>query len=164
MAQRIVFLCTGNICRSPLVEVIATERFKDTGWSFASAGLNAVEGLPASVSSQEYALSRGLSLAGHRSQPVSRKLLAEAAWFIGMTRSHAGIFRSRYGAFYAGAIGVLGAAGVDLAGGDPSPAAEEVADPYGLSRAQYFDCGRQIERLVADWAPTFAAGPGKTDP
>lgn len=160
MPQRIIFLCTGNTCRSPLAEVIAADMFSEMGLVFASAGLSAVPCLPASLSSAEYAAGRGLSLAGHSSRPVTRTILADTAWFIGMTRSHAAIFRSRFGAVYGGAIGILGAPGFDLAARRESPEVEEVDDPYGLSRQQYFRCGDQITRLLSGWRDVFGAAAG----
>lgn len=157
MPARVVFLCTGNICRSPLAEVLAADMFRETGVVFASAGLSAVPGLPASVSSVEYAAAHGLSLVGHQSQPVTRELLAGTDWVIGMTRSHAAIFRSRFGGVHAGAIGILGAPGFDLACEAQSPQVEDVKDPYGMSRENYFFCGDQIRRLLRPWSPVFAA-------
>ncbi len=157
VSDQIVFLCTGNICRSPLAEVLAVQMFAGLGLSFVSAGLDAVSGLPASGSSTQYATSRGLSLADHRSQPVSADLLASTAWVIGMSRSHAAIFRSRYRGAYKGHVGILGAPGLDLASGGPSPAVEEVNDPYGLPSENYFACGDQIHRLLPGWAPIFKA-------
>ncbi len=157
MVDRIIFLCTGNICRSPLAEVIAAQKFRAHGLSFCSAGLEAVDGLPASGASAEYAAAHGLTLAAHRSQPVTPGLLADAAWAIGMTRSHAAIFRSRHGDAYNGAVGILGAPGVDLAQQIYSPEAEEVNDPYGLARERYFECGDQISRLLEGWTSTFTA-------
>nr|MCB1184415.1 hypothetical protein [bacterium] len=157
-ASRVVFLCTGNICRSPLAEALARQKLGATGLSFSSAGLEAPAGHPASRSSVEYALAKGAELAEHASQPVTAGLLADTAWVIGMTRSHAAIFRSRWGRVYDGAIGVLGLPGVDLAGRTHTPDdTVEVDDPYGRDRDAYFACGDQIDHLLARWADTFTA-------
>ncbi len=157
MSGRIIFLCTGNICRSPLTEVIAVEMFAGLGLSFGSAGLDAISGLPTSASSEEYAASHGMDLAEHLSQPISLDLLQSSVWMIGMTRSQAAIFRSRHGAAYTGQVGILGAPGVDLGQGGPSPEVEEVNDPYGLPSEHYFACGDQINRLLKGWTPVFEA-------
>jgi len=156
MAKRVVFLCTGNICRSPLAEVIAARKFESLGLSFCSAGLETTCGWPASGSSFDYAAAQGISLDDHRSQPVTGDLLADAAWVIGMTRGHAAIFGSRYRDLYDGAIGIVGAPGVDLARQTHSPEAEEVNDPYGMSSDHYLACGDQISRLLEGWTPVFA--------
>jgi ribose 5-phosphate isomerase B len=123
---------------------------------FASAGLSAAHGLPASRSSAAYAATRDLGLDDHRSQPVTPELLRDTAWVIGMTRSHAAIFRSRFGRDYGGAIGVLGAPGLDLAQRTHAPDVEEVADPYGMSQEHYFACGDQVYRLLQGWRPAFS--------
>ena len=157
LAHRIVFLCTGNICRSPLAEILARQAFAATGLEFSSAGLEAPAAHPASRSSVLYARNRGLDLSAHASQPITAGLLADTAWVIGMTRSHAALFRSRWGRLYTGAIGVLGAPGVDLAQRTHSPDhTVEVDDPYGRDEAAYFACGDRIDHLLGQWAATFA--------
>ena len=156
MGLRIIFICTGNICRSPVAEAVAQQMFKALDLRFSSAGLSPVPGFGASQGSMEFVDGLGLSLDNHQSRPVAADELAETAWVIGMTRSHAAIFKSRCGGFYGGKIGVLGAAGVDLSVLPNSPQMEEVDDPYGLSHATYKATGRQIQRLLEDWRPVFA--------
>ena len=155
MDKRVVFLCTGNICRSPLAEGLARMMFGELGLIFASAGLAAPEGQAASPGSCLYARECGVSLAAHRSRAVTPAVVADAQWAIGMTRSHAALFKSRWGASFEGRIGVLGAPGVDLAVTANSPVAEEVADPYGGSDEVYRRTGEQIRRLLAAWSPEF---------
>lgn len=157
MAKQVVFLCTGNICRSPVAEAVARGLYGHLALRFASAGLEPNPGWGASDGSRAYAAARGWSLAGHQSRPVTPAMLAEAAWVIGMTRSHAAIFRSRSRGVFGGSIGVLGAPGVDLAGSGISPAVEEVADPYGQPERVYRDMGEQISRLLELWADEFRA-------
>lgn len=157
MGARIVFLCTGNICRSPVAEALARDRFAATNLVFASAGLDTVPGHGASRGSIECARAWGLDLAGHRSQRVSGPLLEGTAWVIGMDRGHAALFRSRCPGSYAGAIGYLGAPGVDLADGRPSPEGEEVEDPYGGSAGDYRRSCEKIRRLLEGWDPVFTA-------
>ncbi len=164
MARQIIFLCTGNICRSPLAEVLALKKFGSLGSRFCSAGLEAGSGWPASQSSVDYAAANGMVLENHSSQPVTPELLTGTSWVIGLTRSHAAIFRSRWRDSYTGAIGILGAPGVDLAQLTHSPAAEEVDDPYGLSADNYNACGDQIDRLLEGWAATFTALQGTSQP
>ena len=155
MAKHIMFLCTGNICRSPMAEVMARHMFGQEGWSFWSAGLTPVPGHPASAESARFVAGLGLSLADHVSRPVSVDRLRDTAWVLGMTRSHAAIFRSRARGLYSGAVGVLGAPGLDLSGLEASPQLEEVDDPYGHSQDAYDACGRQIQRLLEGWRPVL---------
>ncbi len=155
--MNVVFLCTGNTCRSPLAAALATRSWGGHA-AFSSAGLQAVAGQPASEGARLVAADLGADLRGHLSRPVDAQLLAEADWVIGMTRAHAAIFRARYGSHFRGRIGVLGAPGVDLTRHETSAAAEEVADPFGGELAGYRAIGAQIERLLAVWAPEFRGG------
>jgi protein-tyrosine phosphatase len=157
MGARIVFLCTANICRSPVAEVLARDRFAATGLDFVSAGLDTVPGHGASAGSVAWAAARGLDLAGHRSRFVGAALEEGTAWVIGMDRGHAALFRSRCPESYAGAIGYLGAPGVDLADGRPSPVGEEVEDPYGGNPEDYRRACEKIRRLLEGWEPVFTA-------
>jgi protein-tyrosine phosphatase len=150
-------LCTGNTCRSPVAEVLARDRFGDLGLTFVSAGLDARRDLPAAKESRAWALERGLDLRRHRSRAIDLDTLSDAAWVIGMTRSHAALFRGRFGHAYAGAIGFLGAPGVDLSDGRPSPVAPEVPDPYGSGPGAYDAVCSLIEDLLEMWRPVFVA-------
>jgi protein-tyrosine-phosphatase len=155
LAGRVLFFCTGNICRSPVAEAVARQTYGHLGLTFSSAGLDAPSGRPASRESGLYVLETGTSLADHASRPFSSEVLARVDWVIGMTRSHAAIFRSRYRDVFDGCIGLLGAPGTDLGKATHSPGVEEVADPYGGPREEYQLVCQQIRRLVDGWETCF---------
>ena len=90
--MNLLFVCTGNICRSPLAEVIARAEADARGWaevSCASAGTFAFPGQPASGPGIAVAAAHGLDLAAHASRGLSPELLEWADLIIGMEASHA---------------------------------------------------------------------------
>ena len=75
----ILIVCTANICRSPLAEVILRQLLATkpdaAQWKIASAGTWAMYGAPAAEYSQRIAQTMGTDLSQHRSQPVTPELL-----------------------------------------------------------------------------------------
>jgi len=153
---KVVFLCAGNTCRSPLVEGLARHRFGEAAARFSSAGLHAGEGQPASDGSLLMAAELGFDLAGHRSRPLTAPLLADADWVVAMTRTQVAQVRFRF-PDYRGRLGLLGLPGVDLAAAPEAAGGEEVDDPYGGSLTGYHDMSDQVARLLEGWRPVFAA-------
>jgi protein-tyrosine phosphatase len=156
MARHILFICTGNVCRSPLAELAARKQFGHLGLDFASAGLQAPPGLPVSAYSAQVAATWGGGLDGHASRQLTPELAACADWLIGMTRSHAAIMRSRFADLGAGAIGWLGAPGLDVRHQRFTPDGPDVDDPYGGDLVLYETTGKKIWDLVSDWTEVFA--------
>jgi protein-tyrosine phosphatase len=98
-AAWVLFVCTGNTCRSPLAEVLATDlvgrelgvapdRVLAHGLGFASAGTGTLPGMPASEGSQRAADEVGLDLTAHQSQPVAPELLRRADLVFCLAQSH----------------------------------------------------------------------------
>ena len=95
----LVFVCTGNTCRSPMAEALCrdmlakrlgvnTDELADHGFFVASAGVAAGYGSPASPESAELMRLEGIDLSGHGSQPLSERLLNHADFVYTMTRGH----------------------------------------------------------------------------
>ena len=95
----ILFVCTGNTCRSPLAEGMfrklladrlncSLDELPDRGYTVLSAGLAAAEGAPAAPESVEVARKYGADLESHVSRPLTDELLGKADYVFTMTTSH----------------------------------------------------------------------------
>lgn len=95
MGGLILFVCTGNTCRSPMAEAIARSliekgRLGEEGgrWRVASAGIGAGAGAPATREAVEALRAMGVESTNHRSRPVTADLVGDATLIFVMTRSH----------------------------------------------------------------------------
>ena len=156
--ETVVFVCTGNTCRSPLAMALA-QRHRPCGTTFHSAGLQAVAGQPATEHARAVANERGVDLDAHRSRRLDGDLVRDADWIIGMTRLHVAWINARLSGSTSVRVGLLGRPGVDLSGRS-TPDDEEVADPFGASLDTYRKAADQIERLLEPWQEIFSGAGG----
>ena len=90
MALQVLFVCSGNTCRSPMAEVLLRAALpKGSGWRVASAGMGAMDGLCSSADAVGAMAEIGLDLKQHRSRRITRELVAQSAVIIAMTSRHA---------------------------------------------------------------------------
>jgi tRNA threonylcarbamoyl adenosine modification protein (Sua5/YciO/YrdC/YwlC family) len=98
MNRRLVlFVCTGNVCRSPMAEVLLRHWLgPDTDWDVQSAGVAAFDGMPASEAAFEVLAEKGLKLDDHRSQSLDQALVDDADLIVVMTNDHLRTVRQRF--------------------------------------------------------------------
>ncbi|MFC1541139.1 hypothetical protein ACFL50_01675 [Candidatus Latescibacterota bacterium] len=92
----LVFVCTGNICRSPMAEGIMKECILDDVESSGkhlpikvlSAGTNAVDGFPASEYAIEVSARNGIDISAHRSQELTDRIMKSADLILTMEPFH----------------------------------------------------------------------------
>jgi protein-tyrosine-phosphatase len=158
--MRILFVCTGNTCRSPMAVEIARRVARERGLGdvvIESAGTGAFEGSGASDGALLVTMEHGGDLSGHRAHQLTPELVAAADLILVMGDRH---LRR---------VAELGGAGkswllTDYAshGGDE----RQVLDPFGgdlaTYRATYEELEREIRRALDRLVPS-SAGPAGPD-
>jgi glycine hydroxymethyltransferase len=87
--KTILFLCTGNICRSPMAEGLFRHAIKGRGeFRVLSAGLGALDGQPPSPHSVQAMKEIGIDITHQRSRALTAELVRSADFILGMTHSH----------------------------------------------------------------------------
>jgi protein arginine phosphatase len=94
LERRILFVCTGNTCRSPMAEVIARDliqRQPPSGITtiIQSAGVAAGSGMGATREAVDVVNSMGMDLSGHQSKPITLEMIDQAEIIYTMTPTHA---------------------------------------------------------------------------
>lgn len=141
--KKILFVCTGNTCRSPMAEFLFRKwAGRNSGWHASSAGIAAVPGLPASRSAVAVMKGHDIDMTLHRSRPLGRELIDQSAVIVVMARMHRDFIREQYPAagtklFMFSAFG-------------PDGTETDVADPIGGTEAEYRDVAAELERIMPD--------------
>jgi protein-tyrosine phosphatase len=140
--MHILFVCTGNTCRSPMAEGLLREALAARGIeqvTVASAGTGAWEGAPVSEGGYLVGLEHGMDLSEHRARMVTRDLVREADLVLVMSGHHLARVAELGGEHKVHLLGTY-------AGRDP--ARSEVTDPFGSELTSYRTTFGELQELV----------------
>jgi RpiB/LacA/LacB family sugar-phosphate isomerase len=141
--KTILFLCTGNICRSPMAEGLFRNAVKWRGdFRILSAGLGAVDGQPPTNHSVVAMKEIGIDIAHQRSRALTAELVRSADYIFGMTHSHVDTVALLYPSA-AEKTFLLREFDETL-----EPYEKDISDPIGSSYHVYVDCRDQIEQGI----------------
>ena len=96
--MNILFVCTGNTCRSPMAEALMKEIAEEKGLDIKvkSAGTFALDGQEASEEAIQVMEEEGIDISNHRANIIHRNLVEEADLILTMSRSHKQQLLSKY--------------------------------------------------------------------
>jgi protein-tyrosine phosphatase len=142
---RIMFVCTGNTCRSPMAEAICRKKMSEklncaldsldaNGYIISSAGVMAASSMPASFEAIEVCRKKGMDISDHLSKAASAAELDECDHIFAMAANH----RKSIGYICPGAVDKCRL--LDEGG--------DICDPIGGSEKVYGQCAEHIEKSL----------------
>src|SRR6266700_5410834 len=142
--KTILFVCTGNVCRSPMAEGIFRQAIRGRGnYRVLSAGLGALEGQPPSSYAVQAVKELGIDISDRRSRALTPEMVQQADYIFGMTHSHIDTVMLLYPqaaekTFLLREFDET----LDLF-------EKDISDPIGGSYEVYLNCRDQIEQGIA---------------
>lgn len=134
MNALVLFVCTGNVCRSPMAAALLRKALPaDSPWRAVSAGLSAFDGSPASENAVKAASEVGCDLSAHRSKPLTDRLVRDSSVIITMTDEHMRQISARFPE-------AVGKIHLMLAFAPEAAAPSQITDPFCGSLEDYRQC------------------------
>jgi len=142
--KTVLFVCTGNICRSPMAEGLFRRALRGRNeFRVLSAGVGAVDGLPPSEYAVRALRDLGVDISKQRSRMLTAELVHQADYIFGMTHSHVDAITLLYPQA-AEKTFLLREFDETLDSYE-----NDISDPIGGSYDVYLSCRDQIEQGIA---------------
>lgn len=152
--KKIIFVCTGNTCRSSMAQGLFEAALTDNSrlsdsYAAYSAGIHAAEGDPASPYSIKVLRDWGIDISGHHARRITREDILSSYLVLTMTMTHKNILLA-YFPEAAGKTFTLKefTAGNTAASGENENLNFDIADPFGMPEEEYRKCALDIRQAV----------------
>lgn len=142
MFQRILVVCIGNVCRSPIAETLFREQLEDAGVQLASAGLGALRGHPMDAVALDLLREHGLDGSRHVARQIDDGMIRRADLILAMEQAQVDAI-TRRAPHALGRTFLLGKWQDE----------REIPDPYRRPRPAFEQAYRSIQAAVAGWMP-----------
>src|ERR1039457_6812980 len=144
LMKTILFLCTGNVCRSPMAEGLFRHAVTGRGdFRVLSAGLGAMDGQPPTPHSVQAMREIGIEISHQRSHALTAEMVRTADYIFGMTHGHVDTVALLYPSA-AEKTFLLREFDDSL-----EPYEKDISDPIGCPYETYVECRNQIELGIA---------------
>lgn len=143
--QRILVVCTGNICRSPTAEALF--RHYVPGLTVSSAGLGALSGSPMDPMARAVLEMHGLDGSMHMARQLYVRLIAQADLVLGMEQAHVDSIKKD---------APDASRRIFLLGQWQQPS--DIPDPFGQPPSAFDDAYQMIDAAVQSWLPHLRSG------
>lgn len=140
--KKVLVVCTGNTCRSPMAEGWLNHKLAGKGWVAESAGVAGWGGGCASAEAVAVMREIGIDIASHRNRALTRALVNEAAIILAMTDGHRREIERHF---------PEASAKVRLVKSFGAAPAEDVADPFGASVDAYRHVRDELIQALGDF-------------